>query len=163
MEKCHKSEIAILFSTQLYTQQPLCIAFYFKTVHSRSLQTFAGFDRKQRNMTSLKRHFHKNFWIFPEILVEDVTLMPNKVLKLSPISPNLLFSLQWRSKQPNKRSLVFLTPSTLTNPRDPIKFLHNYLKCAHCLLLIRSRSSSTNRFHLAGSQLLGKKPTLLLF
>ena len=58
--------------------------FYFKPVHSRSLQTFAAFDPKSRSMTSLKRHFLKNFSTdFSEIFVVNAKLMLEKVLKIS--------------------------------------------------------------------------------
>ena len=59
------------------------IAFYFKTEHSNSLQTFAIFYPKWRNMTSLKVIFQKFLDGFYEILEADVKLMLGTVLKVS--------------------------------------------------------------------------------
>ena len=51
-------------------------------VHSSSFQTFSIFDPKWLNMASLKRNFLK-LSTFSGILLNDVTLMLEKVLKAS--------------------------------------------------------------------------------
>ena len=59
-----------------------CALLQTCTAQSRSLQTFAGFWLKIRNMTSLKRHFlKKSLNGFSEIFMVDATLMLTKVLK----------------------------------------------------------------------------------
>ena len=63
----------------------LLFAFYFTNVHFRILRTFASFFTKS-GVTS--RHLNAilskvSRWIFSEVLMEDVTLVQNEVLKVS--------------------------------------------------------------------------------
>ena len=88
------------------------------------------FDPKSRNMTSLKRHFLKNFSTdFSEILLEDVKLMLDKVLKVScrylmsflsyrentgggniyPPPPSAA-RVNWKSLTPQKISVCYMRP-----------------------------------------------------
>ena len=68
----------------IYAVWGFSVASYVKNEHSSSLQTFAFFYPKCRNMTSLKRHFLKNSLTdFSAILVTDVKLILRKVLKVS--------------------------------------------------------------------------------
>ena len=70
---------------QFYVFWCFWIAFFSNLLHFRSLQRFAAFDTKWRNMTSLKHHFLKNFSMdFSEILEVDIRLMLDKVLKVLP-------------------------------------------------------------------------------
>ena len=56
------------------------MASYFKTKHSSSLETFAVFYPKWRNITSLKRSFSPFFSTdLPDIFVGNVKLMLGKV------------------------------------------------------------------------------------
>ena len=90
--------------------------FSSNLLYSRSLQTFAAFDPKWRNMTSLKHHFVKNFATdFPEIFVEDIRLMPDKVLKV--LRRYLLSFLSYRE---NERGWYF--SSSLSAARGKVRF-----------------------------------------
>ena len=57
-----------------------CLHFTLKAYILEAFECWPIFDPKSRDMTSLKRHFLKNFWTdFAEILFEDTKLMLNKV------------------------------------------------------------------------------------
>ena len=57
--------------------------FYFQRAHSRSLQTFAAFRPKIAEHDVTKISFSQKFLNgFSEILLEDVKLMPDEVLKV---------------------------------------------------------------------------------
>ena len=81
-KKYHISEIAILLSVQFYVLWRFWAVFSFKPVLA-ALKHLQLFDKKWRNVTSLKYHFLENFEMdFSDILVANVKLMQDKVLKI---------------------------------------------------------------------------------
>ena len=74
------------FCTELnFTPFGFFVVFHFKTVQSTRLQTFTAFWPKIAEHDVPKTQFSQKFLdrFFSEILIEDVKLIPNKVLKLS--------------------------------------------------------------------------------